>query len=227
MGAPALGPTRALARGLAGASALKPEGEASPGPADGPGSSGYSRLEEGSAHPRAWEGSSQTPERKLAGEASPAPCRLPGMGPSEYGRLEEGSARPRSRHVPVAWSELSEHSHAWESSSAPDHLVGLRAKPRTRAPNLGPAGAPEPKMTGEALIGPVDSQAWAPQGTAGWRKVVSAPRLVGARPRPLNQNQRGKPLCARWTPSLGPLRVQQAGGREHQSQGTAGAQPGP
>ncbi|KAJ1089019.1 hypothetical protein NDU88_002172 [Pleurodeles waltl] len=63
-------------------------------------------------------------------------------------------------------------------SREPCHLVGWRANPRKEAPTLGPAGVPEPKLTGEALLGPVDFQAWAPQGTAGWREVVPVPGPV-------------------------------------------------
>ncbi|KAJ1210339.1 hypothetical protein NDU88_005705 [Pleurodeles waltl] len=60
-------------------------------------------------------------------------------------------------------------------SRVPCHLVGWRAKPRTGAPNPAPGGAPEPKLTGESSLGPVDSQVRAPQGTAGWRKGVPDP----------------------------------------------------
>ncbi|KAJ1171495.1 hypothetical protein NDU88_003356 [Pleurodeles waltl] len=42
----------------------------------------------------------------------------------------------------------------------------------TAAPNLGPARTHEYKLKGEELHGPVDSQAWSPQGTAGWKKGV-------------------------------------------------------
>ncbi|KAJ1194043.1 hypothetical protein NDU88_003338 [Pleurodeles waltl] len=44
---------------------------------------------------------------------------------------------------------------------------------------MGPAGTPEPKLTGEALLGPVESQTRALQGIAGWRKGVPAPGPSG------------------------------------------------
>ncbi|KAJ1104371.1 hypothetical protein NDU88_001783 [Pleurodeles waltl] len=80
----------------------------------------------------------------------------------------------------------------------PCHLVGRRAKPRTGAPTPGPAGAPEPKLAEEASPGPVDSQAWANQGTAGWRKGATVP---GPARGSLNMAMQGSPP---WTPSKVP-----------------------
>ncbi|KAJ1210340.1 hypothetical protein NDU88_005706 [Pleurodeles waltl] len=64
-------------------------------------------------------------------------------------------------------------------SRVPCHLMAQRAKPRTGAPNPGPAGAPEPKLTGESSLGPRDSQAWAPEVKTGWRKGVPVPGTSG------------------------------------------------
>ncbi|KAJ1130742.1 hypothetical protein NDU88_009090 [Pleurodeles waltl] len=88
---------------------------------------------------------------------------------------------------------------------------------------------PEPKIDGKASPGPLDSQARAPQGTAGWRKGASAPGPGGglaSGPGPLTLNRPGKPSGPARHP--GPtLRAQQAGGRECPIQGLVGPLVGP
>ncbi|KAJ1121991.1 hypothetical protein NDU88_000497 [Pleurodeles waltl] len=62
-----------------------------------------------------------------------------------------------------------------------------KTKNSTEAPAVGPARAlawgqalaPKLKQEGEASPGPVGSQAWAPQGTAGWRNGVPVPGPSG------------------------------------------------
>ncbi|KAJ1193166.1 hypothetical protein NDU88_002471 [Pleurodeles waltl] len=96
-----------------------------------------------------------------------------------YGKLEEGSSCPRAWWGPGDRSELSEHSHAWESSLDPvlGSLTpsGLEAKAQDRDSHSGAHGAPESKLTGETSLGLVDSEAWAPQSMAGRRKGAPVP----------------------------------------------------
>ncbi|KAJ1125951.1 hypothetical protein NDU88_004364 [Pleurodeles waltl] len=54
-------------------------------------------------------------------------------------------------------------------------LGGWKTKPKMGLPPWGPVGAPEHKLAGEDSPGLLDYQAWAHQGTAGWRKGATAP----------------------------------------------------
>ncbi|KAJ1112519.1 hypothetical protein NDU88_000782 [Pleurodeles waltl] len=104
----------------------------------------------------------------------------------------------------------------------PESLTTRWAKPRTEGPTSGFVGAPEPKLTGEASFGPVDSQTWAPQGTAGWSKGAPTPVPDGGVAWDPEPKLAGEASPGRGTPRPGPLRVRQAGGRELPSQGPAG-----
>ncbi|KAJ1203746.1 hypothetical protein NDU88_007527 [Pleurodeles waltl] len=142
-----------------------------------PGPLGYGSLEEGSARPWPSEGPARVAEPEQGGETSPVDFQA--WDPEGYSRLEEGSASPGPSRSLGSRLELSEHHHAWVSSPDPVPgalpLGGLEGKAQNRGSNLEPAGAHEPKLTGEASLGWVDPQAWAPQGMAGWRKGAPNP----------------------------------------------------
>ncbi|KAJ1124518.1 hypothetical protein NDU88_002969 [Pleurodeles waltl] len=107
-----------------------------------------------------------------------------------------------------AQSEIAEHSHEWESSPDPVPgafpLGGPEGKAQDRGSQLGAVGTPEPKLTGEASLGPVDSLAWPPQGTAGWRKGAPAPGFSGVPVGHLNLNWKGTPSRPGRLPGPGP-----------------------
>ncbi|KAJ1126536.1 hypothetical protein NDU88_004943 [Pleurodeles waltl] len=100
---------------------------------------------------------------------------------------------------------------------------GPEGRAQAGAPTQALAGGPEPKLTGEASLGPVDSQAWASQGTAGWRKGTPAPELCGG------PAQAPEPeLAGEASPGLGPSgygRLEEVITRPWARRGP-GAQPG-
>ncbi|KAJ1136766.1 hypothetical protein NDU88_003180 [Pleurodeles waltl] len=106
----------------------------------------------------------RAPEPKLAGEASPGPVDPQVWAPQGRAGWRKGVP------IPGPGNTAMHGSPPLTLYRVPCHLVGRRAKPRAGALKTMPAGAPEPKLTGESSLGPVDFQAWAPKGTAGWRK---------------------------------------------------------
>ncbi|KAJ1132402.1 hypothetical protein NDU88_010716 [Pleurodeles waltl] len=124
-------------------------------------------------------GARWAPKPKLTGEASLGPVDSKAWAPQGTAGWRKGVPVPRpDRGQGPSRSSLNIAMHGSPPQTlfrVPCHLVGRRAKPRTGAPNTMPAGAPEPKLTGESSLGPVDSQVWVPQGTAGWKKRVPAP----------------------------------------------------
>ncbi|KAJ1179502.1 hypothetical protein NDU88_004736 [Pleurodeles waltl] len=83
-------------------------------------------------------------------------------------------------------------------------MAGWRKGAPAPGPGGGPAGAPEAKLAGEASPGKVDSQVWAPQGTAGWRKGAPAPGPGGGRARAPEPKLAGEAF-------LGPCRLPDLG----------------
>ncbi|KAJ1189482.1 hypothetical protein NDU88_006227 [Pleurodeles waltl] len=130
--------------------------------------------------PRARWSPGGAPEPKLAGEDSPGPVDSQVSAPRGTAGRRKGVPVPGpGRGQEPGQSSLNTAMHGSPPqtlSRVPCHLVGRRAKSRTGVPNTIPAGASDPKLTGESLLGLVDSQAWAPHGMAGWRKGVARHR---------------------------------------------------
>ncbi|KAJ1197684.1 hypothetical protein NDU88_001540 [Pleurodeles waltl] len=189
------GSARPRARGgPAGAPEPELAGEASPVPCRLP---GYGRLEQGSTRPGPGGDPAGAPEPELAEEASQAWW----TPRSEPFTVWQDDGRERLPQGPVG-AQLGPLNLNWQGKPPrPGGIRGLspsgygrleegNTRPRAR---WGPAGAPEPDLAGEASPGPVDSQVWAPQNTAGWSKGAPAQGPVGARLAPLKPNWQGKP----------------------------------
>ncbi|KAJ1196440.1 hypothetical protein NDU88_000311 [Pleurodeles waltl] len=207
-GAPTPGPDGAPEPTLTGEAFLGPVDSQSWAP------QGTAGWRKGVLTPRPSGGPAGAPEPKLEGEASPGLVDSQAWAPRATAGWRKGVSGPAG-----VWSELSEHSHIWESSPdpvpEPCHLVGQRTKAMTEALTPGPARAPGPKQTGEASLGPVDSQAWAPQGTAGWRKGALAPGADGSPAGAPDPKLAGEASLVPVDSQAWTLRVWQAGGREH------------
>ncbi|KAJ1209263.1 hypothetical protein NDU88_004641 [Pleurodeles waltl] len=99
----------------------------------------------------------------------------------------------------------------------------------TPGPGGGLVRAHEPCHAGEASLGPTGPRLGhlatqrAGGRSPGLGTPIPWPPGPQARPGVLNSNRQGKPPWAQWTPRPMPLRVRQAGGREHLPQGLVGA----
>ncbi|KAJ1136765.1 hypothetical protein NDU88_003179 [Pleurodeles waltl] len=81
------------------------------------------------------------------------------------GNIYQGLRDPVPGYLPASRAEDKVHARVSHPGSCHSPCLGPRALP----------GSPEYEQAGEASTGTVDSQAWAPQGTAGWRKGVPVP----------------------------------------------------
>ncbi|KAJ1189483.1 hypothetical protein NDU88_006228 [Pleurodeles waltl] len=183
----------------AGAPELKLAGEASLGPVDS--QVWFTQVTAGWRKAAPAPGSrgclAGAPEAKLAGEASLGAVDSQVWVPQ--GRAGWRKAAPVPGTGGCSWTQTGRGSLPGPGgfprmgTSGYGRLEEGSAHPRAQ---WGPAWGPEAKLAGEASPGPVDSQFWAPQGTAGWKTRAPTPGPVGAQPGPLKPDCQGKPPWA-------------------------------